>query len=74
MNDTIELTPVTGSSLIAADGWDFHKTTLAIQFHGGKTYKYSGLSPDTYRGYESAESKGKYFSKHIKPNVQGVPV
>ena len=68
----IQLTPVTGSSLIAADGWDESRTTLVIQFHGGKAYQYSGLSPQTHAAYEAAPSKGKYFSQHIKPNVSGI--
>lgn len=71
---TITLTPVTGSSLIAADGWSADHTTLAVQFHTGKTYEYRGLSPATRQAYEQAESKGKYLKRQIEPNIRGVEV
>ncbi len=71
---TIQLTPVTGSSLIAADGWSEDRTQLVIEFQGGKKYQYNGLSPQIHRDYEAAQSKGKYFSQNIKPNVTGTPI
>ena len=72
---TIALSPVSGSSLIAADGWDDQQTVLAVQFHGtGKTYEYRGLDPATHDAYEAAESKGKYLKRFIEPNVRGTQV
>ena len=67
--EIIELTPVHGSALIAADGWSRDGSILRIQFQGGKTYTYTGLTPEVRKAYESAPSKGKYFSQHIKTNI-----
>lgn len=74
MNDTIELTPVTGSSLIAADGWDSHKATLRVRYHNGHVYDFNGLSFATHEAYESAPSKGSYLKRQIEPNIRGVKV
>lgn len=71
---TIALTPVSGSSLIAADGWDADNSTLCVEFNGGKRYEYRGLSPDVRAAYEAAESKGKYLKWKIEPAIKGVEV
>lgn len=71
---TITLSPVAGSSLIAADGWDEQKTTLAVKYHNGQVYEFRGLSPQTHDAYEAASSKGQYLKRSIEPNVRGVAV
>lgn len=72
---TIKLSPVSGSSLIAEDGWNFDYTTLAVKFHGtGKVYEYRGLSPASHDAYESATSKGKYLKGFIEKFVKGEAV
>ena len=71
---SIPLTPVTGSSMIAADGWDAQTQTLAVRFVNGATYEYRGLSPAVYEAYSSAESKGSYLKKFVEKNVTGVKV
>lgn len=70
MND-IPLSPVTGSSLIAADGWSPDSKTLRVQFHNGKKYDFHGLSPETKTAYEGAPSKGQYLKRSIEPNIKG---
>ncbi len=70
----IELTPVEGSSLIRADGWNEDDTVLIVKYHNGKTYRFSGLSAAVRKAYEAADSKGKYLRRSIEPLVKGVPV
>ncbi len=70
----IELTPVTGSSLILADGWSQDKTTLVVKFHNGLVYQFANLSPAIHTAYEGAESKGKFLKRTIEPMIKGVPV
>lgn len=74
MTPTITLKPVTGSSLIAEDGWSEDATTLHIKFHNGDTYAYNGLSPAVQCGYEGAPSKGQYFHKNIKGKIARVKI
>ncbi len=63
----IALTPVEGSSRIAAMGYDEDSKTLAIQFQGrGVTCHYSNVPVETFRTMQGAESKGKYFGAIIK--------
>ena len=39
---------------------------LSITFKNGRQYRYSGVLKEIYSGFESAESKGKYFNQYIK--------
>lgn len=71
---TITLTPVAGSSLIAADGWNDDETTLAVKYHNGRLFEFRGLSPAIHSAYETAESKGKYLKRSIETIVKGVEV
>ena len=70
----VKLKHVSGSSMIARDGYDEATQALAVEFHNGQVYEYRGVDPGTFRSYDSAESKGKYLHRHIKPNISGVPV
>ncbi len=72
--NAIELHPVSGSSLIAEDGWDQGKTTLRVKYHNGQVYEFRGLSPATLDAYEIADSKGKFLKRVIEPNIKGIPV
>lgn len=53
------------SSNIAAIGYDPQTLTMEVQFHNGAIYRYHPISPETYRGLESAPSIGKHFRNHI---------
>ena len=71
MNANIELRPVIGSSMIAEDGYDEDTHVLAIKFQNGQTYEYSGVDPKTAEEYSTAPSKGAFFSRVIKKNING---
>lgn len=71
---TPTMTAVPNSSLIAADNYDSATQTLTVKFANGDTWSYSGVDPRTADAYETADSKGKYFLKTIKPNVAGTKV
>lgn len=43
-----------------------HTHRLYIVFSRGDTYRYENISPEFYLTFESAESSGKFFHKHIK--------
>jgi hypothetical protein len=52
------------SSNIKAIGWD--ADTLAIDFHNGRRYKYTGVPKAVFDGMLAAESVGKYFHAEVK--------
>jgi hypothetical protein len=72
---TITTTPVE-SSQIAAIGHD-GADTLQIDFPrksgGVSRYQYSGVSPELFEAFKSAESIGSFFYKHIKPYPNHFP-
>lgn len=70
----IALTPVSNSSLIAADGWNETHTTLAVRYHNGYVYEFRGLSPAIHAAYEKAPSKGSYLKRFIEVSIKGVRV
>ena len=41
---------------------------LYIAFNRGGTYSYEYITPELYDEFESAESQGKFFHKHIANN------
>lgn len=54
------------SSNIDAIGFDFEKEELFVDFKNGSSYKYDGVPADTFRGFMTADSKGKYLIAYIK--------
>ena len=72
--NTATLTPVSGSSLLAKDGWSDDSTVLTVQYHNGTVYEFRGLSPATRKAYEAAPSKGKYLKQFVETSIQGVKV
>lgn len=63
----IVLVPVE-SSQVDRVGYDADTKTLAVQFkHGARAiYHYPEVSPEMYRAFMGAESKGVFFREHIK--------
>ena len=66
------------SSQIHSIGHDAATNTLAIRFNGrnntpGSLYHYANVTPDDFAAFSDAESQGKHFYKHIKPNVDKHP-
>jgi KTSC domain len=70
----IELKPVSGSALIAKDGWSDDETVLRVEFKNGKQYEFRGLSPAMRDQYENAASKGVFLKRTIEVNIKGVLV
>ena len=54
------------SSAMTAVGYEPDTRTLRIRFIQDADYDYSGVPPEVYQGMLSAESRGKYYHKHIK--------
>ncbi len=70
---TVPLNDDYTSDLISGDGFDEGTGTLAIRFRSnGTVWHYNGCSPDMWKAYSEAESKGRYFHQTIKKNLQGV--
>jgi len=59
------------SSNIKSVGWDDKTKTLEIEFKGGGIYQYTGPPAEQrYKELLAAESKGKYFTAHIRRDPQ----
>ena len=54
------------SSAIAEIGYNADAGDLYVTFNSGRRYVYSGVSPQRYRAFATAESKGKYLNSAIK--------
>ena len=60
------MTPVT-SSAIAAIGHDPETRTLLVRFRSGETYGYLEVSPEVFKAFLTAASKGRFFHERIDP-------
>jgi len=73
---TIAMHDVT-SSQISSIGHDPATNTLAIQFASkkgpGNVYHYSNFNAEQFAEFQSAESIGSHFGKHIKPAADKHP-
>ena len=54
------------SKLLASSAYDAGKHTLYLRFRNGDVYRYFELSPEQYRDFLNAESRGRYFLSHIR--------
>ncbi len=54
------------SSILHSVGYDAKRSTLQVQFHGGRVYNYLDVPAVQYSRLMSAESKGTYFDVHIR--------
>lgn len=65
------------SSQIEAIGHAAESSTLAIQFKGkngpGSIYHYRNVDAELFKQFQSAESIGSQFYKHIKPFAEKFP-
>lgn len=66
----ITLKPIKGSSMAKQAGYDPKTQTLAVQFHSGAIHHYSGIDEDTHAALMAADSFGKHFNEHIKPQYE----
>lgn len=70
----IYLTPITGSSNIAALGYDAPTQTLEVQFANGSRHRYQGVPADISQAMFAAESKGRFFAAEIRGKFGSVRV
>ncbi len=69
------------SSQIHSIGYDPETQTLAVRFtrgYGanrgpGSLYHYSNVAPADFEAFRDAESLGRHFGQHIKPNPDKFP-
>lgn len=62
--------PFAPSSNIQRIVYDPDTQQLTIAFQQGGTYRYSGVSEETARGFETARSAGSYHHSFIKQQHQ----
>ena len=58
------------SSNVEAIGYDAELRELHVAFSGGKVYIYADVSEESFRELLSADSKGSYLNREIKPNYE----
>jgi hypothetical protein len=54
------------SSTLAAAAYDQTLARLELDFCDGTRYSYSGVDPEIFRSLLCADSKGRYFNRHIR--------
>jgi len=54
------------SSVFTAAAYRRAKRTLDLLFRSGERYRYFDFSPQQYRDFLTADSKGQYFSTNIR--------
>lgn len=59
------------SSNIGSYGYDSATKTLAVQFHGGATWHYHGVTEAAYKALQNARSIGRHFGAHIRHAFKG---
>jgi hypothetical protein len=61
-----DLTPVHGSSSIAAAGWNADTGALTVQFVNGRSYTHENVPAGVLEELLSAPSAGRYYNDSIK--------
>jgi KTSC domain len=54
------------SSVFTSAAYDQDRQILYLRFHSREVYRYFDFSPAQYSRFLQTESKGKYFSDHIR--------
>lgn len=55
-----------GSNQVRAFGYEPKTQTFDVQFHDGRTYRYSNVPRNVFDGFLRAPSKGGYINAQIK--------
>lgn len=66
-----ELQAVSGSSYIAAYGYDSKTAILTVQFQDGSKFDYAKVPEVIWQAFERSKSKGKFFHAVIKDGFVG---
>ena len=51
-------------------GYDERTQTLEVEFLSGGIYEYSRVSEQVYEELLQADSKGKYFRRYVRDNLE----
>ncbi|MBB2991073.1 hypothetical protein FHR72_002546 [Mycolicibacterium iranicum] len=62
-----DMEPVDSSNIYRI-GYDSATEELYVEFSNGRIYVYSGVPQSTYDELFTADSKGSYMNREIKPN------
>jgi hypothetical protein len=54
------------SSMFASMNYSRRERSLTLFFSSGRIYRYGSVEPGVFRGFLKAESKGKFFNRHIR--------
>jgi len=54
------------SRLLARIAYNYQRTILQLEFHGGMVYQYFQVPHQTYQDLLQADSKGAYFNRRIR--------
>jgi len=54
------------SKLLKAAAYQHQSAFLELEFRSGAVYRYYGVSALTYQQLLRADSKGRYFNRHIR--------
>lgn len=72
---TFEVGPAQGSAAVEGAAYKESTGKLTIQFKGGARYVYTGVTPEEWEAFRTAESKGKAMNviKQAHPKFRKVP-
>ena len=59
------------SSNVSKIGYSPETKTMHVEYAGGGTYAYHGVSADQHKALMAAPSIGKHLAAHIKPHHVG---
>jgi hypothetical protein len=62
------------STALSAVGYSKRLHALEIEFHDGLIYRYEEVPPVVYRELLSADSKARFYNKHIRGKYHCVRV
>ncbi len=54
------------SSTLTSIGYNAVRKILEVEFHSGSVYRYLEVPKGVFAGLMAAESKGRYFTAHIR--------
>ena len=60
------------SSTIIKAHYDSGQHMLLVTFVGDRTYRHSGVSPELWKDFYEAISKGTFYNQHIRSQFAGV--
>lgn len=56
------------STVVVSVGYDRKRRILEVEVAGGSVYQYLEVPPREYFALLAADSHGRYYNQHIKPN------